>query len=66
MSPFPLLSRGAYVSFLLSDVEQEQKPSGNGEREAIVVGVVSSTLRASVYTLFMTPHYALDVLLYVQ
>ena len=28
----------AYVSVLLSEVEQEQRPSGNGDREAIVVG----------------------------
>ena len=28
----------AYVSLLLSEVEQEQIPSGNGDRKAIVVG----------------------------
>ena len=28
----------AYVPILLSEVEQEQKPSGNEDREAIVVG----------------------------
>ena len=28
----------AYVPILLSEVEQEQRPSGNGDREAIVVG----------------------------
>ena len=28
----------AYVLILLSEVEQEQRPSGNGDREAIVVG----------------------------
>ena len=28
----------AYVPNLLSEVEQEQRPSGNGDREAIVVG----------------------------
>ena len=39
MSPFPLVPRGAaYVPILLSEVEQEQRPSGNGDREAIVVG----------------------------
>ena len=27
----------AYISTLLSEVEQEQKPSGNRDREAIVV-----------------------------
>ena len=33
-SPFPLVPRGP----LLSEVEQEQRPSGNGDCEAIVVG----------------------------
>ena len=28
----------AYIPILLSEVEQEQRPSGNGDREAIVVG----------------------------
>ena len=28
----------AYVLILLSEVEQEKRPSGNGDREAIVVG----------------------------
>ena len=28
----------AYVSILLSEVEQEQSPSGNEDRKAIVVG----------------------------
>ena len=28
----------AYVSILLSEVKQEQRPSGNGDREAILVG----------------------------
>ena len=28
----------AYVLILLSEVEQEQRPSGNGDRDAIVVG----------------------------
>ena len=39
MSPFPLVPLwGAYVPILLSEVEQEQRPSRNGDREAIVVG----------------------------
>ena len=41
MSPFPLMPRAlraVYVPILLSEVEQEQRPSGNGDREAIVVG----------------------------
>ena len=28
----------AYVTILLSEVEQEQRPSGTGDREAILVG----------------------------
>ena len=28
----------AYIPILPSEVEQEQRPSGNGDREAIVVG----------------------------
>ena len=28
----------AYVPILLSEVEEEQRPSGSGDREAIVVG----------------------------
>ena len=35
-APRPL--RAAYVPILLSEVEQERRPSGNGDREAIVVG----------------------------
>ena len=36
MSPFPLVPR--VIPILLSEVEQEQRPSGNGDHEAIVVG----------------------------
>ena len=35
-APWPL--GAAYIPILLSEVEQEQRPSGNGDREAIVVG----------------------------
>ena len=35
-APRPL--GAAYVPNLLSHVEQEQRPSGNGDRKAIVVG----------------------------
>ena len=42
MSPFPLVPRRpsgpAYVPILLSEVKQEQRPSENGDRYAIVVG----------------------------
>ena len=35
-APRPL--GAAFIPILLSEVEQEQRPSGNGDREAIVVG----------------------------
>ena len=35
-APRPL--GAAYVPILLSEVEQEQRPSGNGDHKAIVVG----------------------------
>ena len=42
MSPSPLVPArplgAAYIPILLSEVEQEKRPSGNGDREAIVVG----------------------------
>ena len=34
----PAAPWGRLCSILLSEVEQEQRPSGNGDREAIVVG----------------------------
>ena len=37
-SSTPLPLGAADVPILLSEVEQEQRPSGNGDREAIVVG----------------------------
>ena len=37
MSPFRLKSRVAFIPILLSEVEQEQRLGGNGDREAIVV-----------------------------
>ena len=36
-SSVPLPLGAAYVPNLLKDVEQEQRPSGNGDREAIVL-----------------------------
>ena len=45
----------AFIPILLSEVEQEQRPSGNGDREAIVVGAGLSTVKASVHTSH-TPH----------
>ena len=35
-APRPL--GAAYVPILLSEVDQEQRPSGNGDREAFLVG----------------------------
>ena len=35
-APRPLVT--AYVPILLNEVEKEQRPSGNGDNEAIVVG----------------------------
>ena len=37
-SSFPRPLGAAYVPILLNEVEQEQRPSGNGDCEAIVVG----------------------------
>ena len=37
-SSAPRSLRAAFIPILLSEVEQEQRPSGNGDREAIVVG----------------------------
>ena len=37
-SSAPRTLGAAYVPILLSEVEQEQRPSGNGDREASVVG----------------------------
>ena len=37
-SSAPRTLGAAYVPILISEVEQEQRPSGNGDREAIVVG----------------------------
>ena len=45
----------AYIPILLSEVEQEQRPSGNEDREAIVVGAgLCEGERA--YTAY-APHY---------
>ena len=37
-SSAPRFIGAAYIPILLSEVEQEQRPSGNGDREAIVEG----------------------------
>ena len=47
-APRPL--GAAYVLILLSEVEQEERPSGNGDRQATVVGAGLCEVRASVHT----------------
>ena len=45
------------VPLLLSEVEQEQRPSGNRDREPIVVGAgLCEVKAASVHTPYMTPY----------
>ena len=52
MHPISLVLRFS----LLSDVEQEQRPSGNVDREAIVVGAGLGTGEGQrAYTVYMTP-----------
>ena len=58
---FPISSSGpfgaAYVPILLSESEQEQRPSGNGDREAIVVGAgLCDSEGERAYTAY-APHY---------
>ena len=60
-APRPL--GAAFDSILLSEVEQEQRPSGNGDREAIVVGAgLCDSEGERAYTLYdpifiyMTPY----------
>ena len=47
----------AFIPILLSEVEQEQRPSGNEDREAIVVGAgLCDGEGESAYTAY-APHY---------
>ena len=47
----------AYITILLSEVEQEQRPSGNEDREAIVVGAGLCDVEGErAYTAY-APHY---------
>ena len=48
-SSAPLPLRAAYVPILISEGEHEQRPSGNGDREAIVVGAGLCDGKASVH-----------------
>ena len=50
----------AYIPILLSEVEQEQRPSGNGDREAIVVGAgLCDGEGERAYTAY-APHYTIS------
>ena len=52
----------AHVPILLSEVEQEQRPSGNGDREAIVVGAgLCDGEGERAYTAY-APHYDISPL----
>ena len=57
-APRPL--EAAYIPILLSEVEQVQRPSGNGNREAIVVGADvcdgESERAYSVFDHYSTPY----------
>ena len=51
----------AYIPILLSEVEQEQRPSGSGDREAIVVGAgLCDGEGERAYTAY-APHYYISV-----
>ena len=58
ISSSSLLPLGSdYIPILLSEVEQEQRPSGNEDREAIVVGAgLCDGERERAYTAY-APHY---------
>ena len=58
ISPSALRPLGAtYIPILLSEVKQEQRPSGNEDREAIVVGAcLCDGERERAYTAY-APHY---------
>ena len=62
VSPFPLVPVGAaYVPILLSQVEQEQRLSGNGDSEAIVVGAgLCDGEGESAYTGY-APHFSFSI-----
>ena len=50
----------AYIPILLSEVEQEQRPSGNKDREAILVGAgLCDGEGERAYTAY-APHYDLS------
>ena len=47
----------AYIPILLSEVEQEQRPSGNGDREAIFVGPCLCDGEGERAYIAYAPHY---------
>ena len=49
--------RAAYIPILLSEVEQEQRPSVNGDREAIVVGAGRCDGEGERAYIVLAPHY---------
>ena len=54
---YALISLAAYVPILLNEIEQEQRPSENEDREAIVVGAgLCDGEGERAYTAF-APHY---------
>ena len=53
-APRPL--GAAYVPILLREVEQEQRPSGNGDREAIVQVAGLCDGEGNVHTPYMTTY----------
>ena len=54
-SPRPL--GAAYIPILLSEVEQVERPSGNGDREAIVVGAGRCDGEGEHAYITLAPHY---------
>ena len=54
-APRPL--EAAYIPILLSEDEQEQRPSGNGDREAIVVGACFCDGEGECAYIAYAPHY---------
>ena len=47
----------AWVVILLSEIEQEQRPSGNGDRDAIVVGAGLCDIEGERAYIAYPPHY---------
>ena len=57
-APRPL--GAAYIPILLSEVEQEQRPSGDGDREAIVVGAGLRDGEDERAYIAYAPHYKIE------